>query len=472
MTTRRFAAMAPVASGLVIALMAFGLSVQPTEAAKKAEKDPRRFKFKIDPDAKVLDLLPMPPKAVGKPAPLLNEDLGRVTELTFGEPFAKGTDTEEATAHIIAKVNHLNGKDPDGFLKALTAHRGDLRGLPFRMGDACRTPYEDAVLFGEVVEVVHRSESSMRDSRFVVPDDFWKALDLRWKDDKDTRREKASAEELECAKVAALTQIFAPAPDPYRAGLAKHLASVAHADAGRALARLAIFDPEESVRQAALAALKGRPAQQYAAILMDGFRYPLPAVAKRAADAIVKLECKEVLADLVAVLEQPDPRAPVKQKPDGQEATVVREVVRINHHRNCLLCHAPADPDRPARGILTVPVPLPDQRLPESSAYGFGLSPDIFIRTDVTYLRQDFSMMLPVENATPWPDVQRFDFLVRTRVVTAAETADYAEQIAKQGTPPSHLAAQHALRELTGQRPVNATPQEWRRLLKLGKGTR
>jgi hypothetical protein len=472
MTTRRFAAMVPVASGLVIALMAFGLSVQPSEAAKKAEKDPRRFKFKIDPDAKVLDLLPTPPQTLPKPAPYLNEDLGRVSELVFGEPFSAKTDTEEATAHVIAKINHLNAKDADGFLKALTANRADLRGLPFRMGDACRTPYEDAVLFGEVVDVVHRSEASMRDSRFVVPDDFWKALDHRWKDDKDSRREKASAEERECAKVAALTQIFAPAPDPYRAGLAKHLASIAHQDAGRALARLAIFDPDESVRQAAIAALKGRPTREYASILMDGFRYPVPSVAKRAAAALAKLECKEVVADLVAVLEQPDPRAPVKQKIDGQEATVVREVVRINHHRNCLLCHAPADPDRPSRGILTVPVPLPDQRLPESSAYGFGLSPDIFIRTDVTYLRQDFSMMLPVENAAPWPDVQRFDFLVRTRVLGAAEAADYAEQIAQQGTPPSHLAAQHALRELTGQRPANGTPQEWRRLLKLENGTR
>ena len=27
---------------------------------------------------------------------------------------------------------------------------------------------------------------------------------------------------------------------------------------------------------------------------------------------------------------------------EGKKVPVVREMVRINHHRNCLLCHAPA----------------------------------------------------------------------------------------------------------------------------------
>ena len=39
----------------------------------------------------------------------------------------------------------------------------------------------------------------------------------------------------------------------------------------------------------------------------------------------------------------------------------------------------------------------------------------IFVRADVTYLRQDFSVMQSVENPGKWPALQRFDFLVRIR---------------------------------------------------------
>ena len=175
-----------------------------------------------------------------------------------------------------------------------------------------------------------------------------------------------------------------------------------------------------------------------------------------------------MLADVVDVLDQPDPRAPLTQKIDGKNATVVRELVRVNHHHNCLLCHAPANAGIVPRDVLTAQVPLPDLPLGASpfSGYGGGASPDIFVRVDVTYLRQDFSMLMRVENAAPWPEMQRFDFLVRTRVLTEKEAAECAKQLAKQGTPPSQLAALHALRELTGQNPTDQTPQAWRRLLK------
>jgi len=112
-------------------------------------------------------------------------------------------------------------------------------------------------------------------------------------------------------------------------------------------------------------------------------------------------------------------------------------------------------------------VPTPGEPFPKSpSGYrDSSTPPDILIRADVTYLRQDFSLMMRVKDARPWPDMQRFDFLVRTREVTAEEAADYDKQIAKQGMPPSHAAAQYALRELTGLQPMDTSPEAWRKLV-------
>src|SRR5204862_1597316 len=95
---------------------------------------------------------------------------------------------------------------------------------------------------------------------------------------------------------------------------------------------------------------------------------------------------------------------------------------------NCLLCHAPAPRDASSEkgGLegLTAQVPVPSESM---VAYYRPSVPDILVRIDVTYLRQDFSMKLPVANADPWPDLQRYDFLVRTREVTAQEAPAYQD---------------------------------------------
>src|SRR6185369_1479841 len=62
-------------------------------------------------------------------------------------------------------------------------------------------------------------------------------------------------------------------------------------------------------------------------------------------------------------------------------------------------------------------VPDVKQPLPPSFsvAYYEDTSPGPIVRADVTYLRQDFSLTLPVQNPGPWPNQQRFDFFVRLR---------------------------------------------------------
>jgi hypothetical protein len=160
-------------------------------------------------------------------------------------------------------------------------------------------------------------------------------------------------------------------------------------------------------------------------------------------------------------------------KQDGKSVAVVREVVRVNHHRNCLLCHAPGNTENVPQGILTVAVPLPGEPLTKPSEGGYQStpppSPDIVVRLDMTYLRQDFSMMMPVNDAHPWPEMQRFDFLVRTRTLTAQEAEAYEPccEVEEPGlVSPYHRAALYALRELTG-RDTEPTAPAWRKLLKL-----
>src|SRR5262249_31196953 len=147
------------------------------------------------------------------------------------------------------------------------------------------------------------------------------------------------------------------------------------------------------------------------------------------------------------LLDQPDPRSP---EPAGKGKWVVPELVRVNHLRNCLLCHAPAfDRSDPVRGLVPTPG-RPLRGLYYESMRG------TFVRADVTYLHQDSSVMQPVAKADPWPAQQRFDYLVRRRELTSdeakAHTATHAA--APKGTRPASYpqrdAVLFALGELTG----------------------
>jgi hypothetical protein len=139
---------------------------------------------------------------------------------------------------------------------------------------------------------------------------------------------------------------------------------------------------------------------------------------------------------------------------------VVSELVRVNHLRNCYLCHAPALSIKdPVPGV----VPSPGRELPP--AY-YGSSRGPFVRADVTYLRQDFSLMQRVEKPDRWPPWQRFDFLVRTRELSADEVA----ALGKGAHPrwmiyPQREAVLFALRELTGE-DLGPGSADWRRFLR------
>jgi hypothetical protein len=279
----------------------------------------------------------------------------------------------------------------------------------------------------------------------------------------------------EKAQIAALMQMLMPESAEVRLGLVKHLVTFKdRPEAKRALVQMAVFSFEKEVREAALAAVVKMPKTEGNDVLLAALRYPWPAVAANAGEAIAKLNRKDLIPQLVNILDEPDARAPVEKPVNGRKAKVVREVVRINHHHNCLLCHSPGnghdaklDELGESSDFLTGAVPSPGQELPSPSQGYLRSSPDILVRVDVTYLRQDFSLRQKVEKAAPWPEMQRFDFLVREREVTAKDVEAYQTWLQKQGAEyvsPNQQAAMAALRGLTGC-DAGPTAAAWRKVL-------
>jgi hypothetical protein len=134
------------------------------------------------------------------------------------------------------------------------------------------------------------------------------------------------------------------------------------------------------------------------------------------------------------LLPNPDEQAH-SVKASSHEVYAVRELVRINHLRNCLLCHAgSSSPNDPVRG----PVPSPGQ--PLGTPHYSGGQNDIFVRADVTYIRQDFSVLQRTDTC---PAHQRYDYVVRTRYPAEEELSR-----PKPATCPQREAVRWALREL------------------------
>ena len=308
-------------------------------------------------------------------------------------------------------------------------------------------------------------ESTRLNTQTKDPEAFWeKFTQLCAQEDKsNTKLDPAQLDHVVCARIAALMQVLGPESVAMRKGLVKYLAATSHAEATRALAKLAIFSAEDEVRNPAIEALKVRREKDYTEVLLQGLRYPLPAVAKRATEAMTRLERADLVPELVSFLEEADPRVPVMKDIGETKVPVVRELVRINHHRNCLMCHSPAVPGEVPSHVTTAEVPRPDQPLPFPSDGYQNSIPEVLVRLDVTYLRQDFSLMQPVADANPWPEMQRFDYLVRNRVITNDEAKAFPAPKAGVLSPYQRFTLA-ALRELTG-RDAEPTAAAWRRLL-------
>lgn len=188
--------------------------------------------------------------------------------------------------------------------------------------------------------------------------------------------------------------------------------------ASKALARRALFDLSPRVREAAILSLNQRSRSEYRDVLLTGVRYPWGPVVDHAVEALVALQDTDAVPGLLLSLEHISDEIQASRKSTTRS---IRELVRVNHLRNCRLCHAPSkDLDDPVRGL----VPDPKRPPPPPTKY-YGGEDGIFVRADVTYLKQDFSVAQSVANPGPWPSVQRYDYLVRTNPGTGND-ADQA----------------------------------------------
>jgi hypothetical protein len=373
-------------------------------------------------------------------------------------------------AEFAAHITQVNRGQTDGFIRSLVAERRDLAGLPFRLDSACRLPDDGARTLGDASAATRSAlASAAKIDRTQQPGLYPSALphvraahfgSALWRTP-SFRVHRVSASLPTLADwLPGLAQVLAGVEGPYRIELINLLHGERDERATRAVTRLAIYDPEPAVRRRAAEELRHRPKEPTGQLLLDALRHPWVPAARQAANLIVALERDDLLARLVELLDEPDPCAPFTVEKEARSVTLVREVVRVNHHRNCLLCHAPADRNvRVARGLLAQ-VPSPSEPLPPStSTVYYGAPPGVtVVRADVTYLRQDFSALLPVADSAPWPEVQRFDFFVRTREVGKKDTS-------RAGMPSEHRdAILFALRGLTGGRD-GSTAADWRRIL-------
>ena len=331
-------------------------------------------------------------------------------------------------------------------------------GLPFQQKGDCQLEETTALClqkFSRLLHTAKRDADSL--GRSSLSSSFSNAADAEWPVSPFAYALDKGSQWKAKAAVPALVQILQVEPVPVRVQLVKMLAAHPGQETSRALVERAIYDVSLQVRHSAKALLRDRPRAEYRQELLEAFRYPWAPVAWHAAETLATVQDEKAVPSLIKLLDAPDPLQPY-QAESGQ--MVVRELVRVNHMRNCLLCHAPS---WESTNLVEAVVPIPGRR-PRPVYYGsrHRSRGDVFVRADVTYLRQDFSVMHEVADARPWPDRQRFDYFVRTRKATAEEIAAAKTSPAEETNSPQREAVLSALRELTG-RNLGAQSADWQR---------
>lgn len=268
--------------------------------------------------------------------------------------------------------------------------------------------------------------------------------------------------------VPVLEQLLLAETTPVRRLLVELLKHNPDPTASLALARRALYDLSDQVREEAIRALAQRPGGEHESLLLAGLRHPWAAVADHAAEAIVALRWRQVVPQLVELLDAPDPLAPQQQ---GQ-VRVVRRLTKVNHLGSCVLCHAvslkrkdllrqlmPAPTQVWSIGLLDNDIDLNLTKHPGAS----------IVRADITYLQQDFALTHTVEKSGRWPKLQRYDYFIRTVTLPASGKIPGAGEgpaadKAPIGDYPQRQAVLFALRELTGQ-DAGPNAADWRRIL-------
>jgi HEAT repeat protein len=154
-----------------------------------------------------------------------------------------------------------------------------------------------------------------------------------------TEKRGRRLEWLRVEAIPALTQLLMHEDTSVRRVLAEMLGEIPEPVATRTLAQRAVFDPDAEARSIAVAALRERSPADYRSVLLKALRYPWAPVANHAAEALVSLNDRGAVTELVPLLQQPDPLQP-RELTGGR--VCVQEVVRVSHLANCILCHPPS----------------------------------------------------------------------------------------------------------------------------------
>jgi hypothetical protein len=368
----------------------------------------------------------------------------------------------------------------------LLSVRPDLRMLPIRFGEGRKLDGKQAVPFDRLARKLH--EYLDRFLPETLEGRSGSTAELR--QTLLTEMHEKKPEWLRPEAVPPLVQILSGEDTPIRKILVEVLARIEGTKSTLALAQRAVFDLSPEVREAAVAALKERPAAVYRPVLLKALRYPWVVPAQHAAEALVELHDTGSAPALVSLLDQPDPAGPLTTHNNRR---IFQDVVRLNHIHSCLICHAPAA----SAGDLVLGVdpfvPLP-ARLQTASmtaasrraaggwsdgassfraANGGGSQQwvwlPLLIRADITFLRQDFSARQPVAfmRVPIWGSLgsrrQRFDYVLRTRVLPRKVYTRLEESIGERTSYPQRDAVLFALRELTGK-DAGPTTEAWMQL--------
>jgi hypothetical protein len=356
----------------------------------------------------------------------LRKQLLNMAEVTLDVPGKVNRSSHISAAAINTPSKH--------FTPQLLAHWPDLQGMPYRMGNDCQLGKEPAEnmqamsrkLRSIMAESMNRNGGDNRLNAEFIADKLASG-------DADFQRAGA---------VPCLMQMLQPESQSVRQVMVSRLVKISHRAASEALAKVAIFDLDEEVREKAIKDLAKRPREEYRHVLLAGLRYPWAPAADHAAEALVAVQDKQAVPALAKMVADVDPTAATYDA--AHNIWTVNEVVRVNHLSNCMMCHAPS---RATSDLVRGRIPSPGQPLPPMTQY-YEDNRGIFVRADVTYLKQDFSVYQPVENPGQWPLMQRYDYLVRTRKVeTAAELA--GRQKKPDANYPQREAVLFALNELT-----------------------
>jgi HEAT repeat protein len=360
--------------------------------------------------------------------------------------------------------NAAMGRQPIFDASILLKQMPSVQQLPLRSFPGCQLPPESAVTLGVLSRALHVYLDGL-----APKDAFGNRRDPnRLRSVLRQERRGKPPEWLRPEALPAMVQILMAEGVPLRLVLVDMMADIRGKAASVRLAQRAVFDLSPEVRKAAIDALRERPASEARRTLVDAMRYPWPPAADHAATALAVLNDRDAAPLLVALLDKPDPAASYATK----AGAAVREIVRVNHVQNCLLCHVPAvgrdavtdvDPfaRRPSQTYQVGGYGGPT--IPGSSGGGVWAN-RVLIRADVQFLRQDFSITFPAGSSFGSDGGFRFDFLARTRPLNPSEIQHWKYQVNPDPTAyRQREAVLYALRAITGQ-DAGPTTDAWLKL--------